>query len=492
VTKCIFCDNDLTEDTKPEHILLNALGGRKTTKRVDCSACNNEFGSTIDDEVGKQVAILRNMLQLDSGGGRAPPMLRNLQSGSDIINLRNDGTPELVVKPFSVRKLEDGRFELQITAKSIDEAARYIPHIAAQIGCSEEQVLEILKSATGSCVERRPDTVHHALGFGGPLAVRSAAKSALVLWATLVGNEDVKLQPYEQVRNFVVAGDEAFNQARVHLDSRYLPQSDRLQHRFGAFFNLIYVRSNEAGCVVAHFTMYNIISWHIVLAEEGGTPNARLGLISNPLEPAVWSDTIADEFDIDFAWLDSPDYADEFLRARERLEATMRHHVETQRSRELNRITADVFAKHGIVNEHEPGHGPRSPERDHPGDITTVRIACARPALCRRRSRRRNRCAAQRGAWQVGRPRLIARQFPLVAPAIPYGAIEAVNAVGGANLHPNHYVHARPKKMIGDHHPGGGLPPSTCFSIFTASSPYAVKFVLGFLIQFLPSSLTVQ
>jgi hypothetical protein len=36
----------------------------------------------------------------------------------------------------------------------------------------------------------------------------------------------------------------------------------------------------------------------------------------------------------------------------------MRHHVETQRSRELNRITADVFAKHGIVNEHEPVTDP--------------------------------------------------------------------------------------------------------------------------------------
>ena len=46
------------------------------------------------------------------------------------------------------------------------------------------------------------------------------------------------------------------------------------------------------------------------------------------LDPAVWSDTITDELDIDFAWLDSPDYADEFVRARERFETAMRHHVE--------------------------------------------------------------------------------------------------------------------------------------------------------------------
>jgi hypothetical protein len=184
--------------------------------------------------------------------------------------------------------------------------------------------------------------------------VRSAAKSALVLWATGVGNEEVSSTPYADARHFIVNGNEAFNRGRAHLDSRCLPHSDELQHRFGKFFNLIYVRSDGAGRVVAHFTLYNIISWQIVLAEAGGTPNARIGLISDPLDPVMWSDTIADEVNIDFAWLNNPDYSDEFVRARERFEATVRHHVETQRAYEVNRIIGDVFAKHGIIDEHEP------------------------------------------------------------------------------------------------------------------------------------------
>jgi hypothetical protein len=359
MAKCIFCDTELTEDTKPEHILLNALGGRKTTRRVDCSACNGMFGSTIDDKVGKQVAVLRNALQLDSGTGNPSPMLRHIHSGNDIINLTRDGTPELVAKPFVVRKLEDGRFELQITAKSVEEAAPYIPHIAAQLGCSEEQVLEILKSTTGSYVERRPDTVDHPLEFGGPLAVRSAAKSALVLWATLVGNDEVRSSPYDATRRFIVEGNEAFSLARTHIDSRYLPHGEELQRRFGKFFNLIYLSSDESGRVVAHFTLYNVISWQIVLAEAGGTPNARIALVSNPLEPAQWSDTIADEIDIEFAWLNSPDYTDEFKRTRERFGAIFQHHVETQRTRELHRIAAYVFEKNGIVDEHQPMTDPQ-------------------------------------------------------------------------------------------------------------------------------------
>jgi hypothetical protein len=118
------------------------------------------------------------------------------------------------------------------------------------------------------------------------------------------------------------------------------------------------VRSNEAGRVVAHFTLYNVISWWILLTEAGGTPNLKIGLISNPLDPAIWSDTIADKIDIDFAWLDSPDYSDQFARARERLTAAMQQHVDMARPREVNRIVTEVFEKYGIVGEHAPVTDP--------------------------------------------------------------------------------------------------------------------------------------
>ena len=58
---CLFCDSELDESTKPEHILLNALGGRKTTTKAVCSTCNNTFGSTIDYELALQVIEIRNL-----------------------------------------------------------------------------------------------------------------------------------------------------------------------------------------------------------------------------------------------------------------------------------------------------------------------------------------------------------------------------------------------------------------------------------------------
>src|SRR5712671_4669522 len=106
--RCIFCDNVLDGTTKPEHILLNALGGRKTTRKLICSDCNNRFGGTIDDALSAQVPTIRNLLQFESGSGKSPPMLRSLQSGKDKINIKSDGRAELVAPPFSVTKRPDG------------------------------------------------------------------------------------------------------------------------------------------------------------------------------------------------------------------------------------------------------------------------------------------------------------------------------------------------------------------------------------------------
>lgn len=59
--------------------------------------------------------------------------------------------------------------------------------------------------------------------------------------------------------------------------------------------------------------MYNLIGWHLVLAEEGGVPNQRIALISNPLDPAIW---LTDEMNIDFSMAEQSGLFRQF-RARE-------------------------------------------------------------------------------------------------------------------------------------------------------------------------------
>jgi HNH endonuclease len=346
---CLFCPTELDGTTKPEHILLNALGGRKTTTKAICSCCNNTFGATVDDVLASQVAALRNLLRLESGTGNVAPSLNNIQAGEQKINIKGDGTLEIVHKPFTIELLEDGKWNVEILARSEEHLAEIIPHLAKALKIPEENLRAQLGGAQASLITRRPAAVHHELRLGGPDAIRSAIKACLVLWSTLVGNDEVKSAPYDAARKFVLDGDGQFLRDRTHLDSRQFADVERMKAAYGLLFNMVYVRSDELGRVVGHFTLYNAIAWQVTLAEAGGAPNAKVALISNPLDPRYWSDRAAAEFDVPFVWLNSPDYTDECVRPKARLHAIIQHYFETTMPKEHGRIIDECFARLDIA-----------------------------------------------------------------------------------------------------------------------------------------------
>lgn len=360
---CIFCGTELGKDTKPEHILLNALGGRKTTQRVICSKHNNDFGGDIDDDLAGQVEVLRNHLQLESGTGKPPPALKNIQAGGESISIGSDGRPRLVKPPFIVTDLPDGKFNVEIHARAPEDIQKMIPHLAARLRMLEEDVIkQITQNGQASLVEKRPGGVRHHIAFGTEESLRSVAKSCLVLFATVAGNEAVKSAPFDEARSFVLQGDLAFNKARIQIDSRDVPGLDEWKKQFGPFFNLVYVRSNEAGRVIGHFAIYNTISWQIVLAERRGPPNLMAVVVSNPLDPATWEDDAAKLPDIPFVWLDEADRTYELERAHQRLIAMVQHHTDAARETEIGRICDDVFAKHGITTDDQAVTDPAAME----------------------------------------------------------------------------------------------------------------------------------
>ena len=64
---CVLCKTQVSENEKPEHILLDALGGRKTTRDVLCSICNNKMGAGPDKDLAESVGALRTIANLKSG-----------------------------------------------------------------------------------------------------------------------------------------------------------------------------------------------------------------------------------------------------------------------------------------------------------------------------------------------------------------------------------------------------------------------------------------
>lgn len=350
---CIFCPGVLDRHTKPEHVLLNALGGRKTTTQVICSACNNQFGKGIDKAHADQVDVIRNLLNMQSGSGKLAPMLRKVQAGAEVLNIRGDGTFEPVTKPFIYKQRPGGSFEVEINAGSLEEIKSMVPHLAAALGMREEQIRDQLPAARARVVERRPDTIHFSLAFGGHDAIRSAAKACLVLWTLRVGRDEVRSQTYDAVRHFITVGDDSFLRSRTKLDSRMLECADRVKDDYGPLFNFIYIGSDAAGRVIGHFTFYNVLGFQVVLAESGGSPDQSIGLVSNPLVPSAWSDEAAAVYKIRFDWLNRPEYDETFETQRMRVSDLIQTYYDRATPKELHRMVDSAFDKHGL-GENDP------------------------------------------------------------------------------------------------------------------------------------------
>ena len=268
------------------------------TRDADCSACNERFGGTIDSTLAAQVITLRNTMQLRSGSGDLPPGLPKVKAGNQVVRIESDGTIRLRGKPFSIDNRADGGWDLEIRANSEAHLQSLMPGIATQLGISLDSLRTQILS-TGTVMEQRSylDEVGQHLGFGGPDALRSITKSALVLWSSLVGNEEVRSDPYEAARSFVTNGDKDFNLESTCLDTRKLPFENEAKAAFGPLFNLLYICSDDIGRVIGHFTLYNFIGWRFILAEHGGSRDLRVALISNPENPSHWSSEAAAKFD---------------------------------------------------------------------------------------------------------------------------------------------------------------------------------------------------
>jgi hypothetical protein len=347
---CIFSEHVLDENTKPEHILHDAFGGRKTTRRVICSGCNNIFGGGIDKVLTGQFEVIRNLFQMKSGSGGTAPMLRKVKAGSQTINVQGDGVLELVTKPFTIEKHPDGRFDLRVTASTLEEMQRYVPNIAASLGISEDLLREQLAQGKASMVEWRPPAAGFGMTLGGPDALRSVAKACLVLWSLKVGNDEVRGAPYAGIRSYILNDDPNYIRTRTNLDTRVFEYAGKLKEHYGPLFNLIYVRSDDTGRVIGHFTAYNLLGHQVVLAESGGIPSQATGLVSNPLNPGVWSDKLAADFDLPFQWLAQPEYST--MAAKDRFIEMQKIYEAIFRTKEIERLSNSVFSKYGL-DQHE-------------------------------------------------------------------------------------------------------------------------------------------
>ncbi|MGE0174041.1 MAG: HNH endonuclease [Oligoflexales bacterium] len=308
--KCVFCRNEFDQESNtPEHILLNALGGRLTSRKVDCADCNNRFGAGIDNSMANSVAEFRCIGGLRSGDRKLPPPIMDIKlKNGQCIDLLPGMIPRDRNVVFERNRLENGNLEVKFGAGSFRKIANMLPNIAKGSGLTLDQLVSTIRGIDIQIQKQAiAEFIPFKLSLGGLDPNRSMAKSLIVLWCHHFGCDEFTKGDFSGIVKFV--NDDAFAKVNdfASIDSRPLTlSSDVLRKQdFGTCFTFLHVRSDSSGGLKGIFRLYNLCSWIFSFDFVPARPDANVTLISNPFEPGNWEVFLDTDIGLDQNFMES-------------------------------------------------------------------------------------------------------------------------------------------------------------------------------------------
>ncbi|NIH19345.1 HNH endonuclease [Morganella morganii] len=196
---CALCDIEITEenDTK-EHIIPNAIGGRRKIKKFICKNCNNISGNDWESALAKQLNPLCLFFGISRERGESPSQLFET-TGGDKLKLNLDGSMDIEKPLYSETLMEPiDSVKIQIKARSISEAKRMLLGLKRKYPRIDlNKLIKNAKSEQSYC----PDMLKFHFSFGGQEAGRSIVKSALALAVSSGIPEEICIEAKNYLRN---------------------------------------------------------------------------------------------------------------------------------------------------------------------------------------------------------------------------------------------------------------------------------------------------
>jgi hypothetical protein len=122
-SECVIGNGPITAaNDSEEHILLNALGGVRTTSGFICAKHNNKTGSVWDAELASQLNGLIFAIKRDRG--RIPDQMVGTTAGETFVMLRDGGYA--LPKPALEKKQVGATTQIQVKARDMNEARKIL------------------------------------------------------------------------------------------------------------------------------------------------------------------------------------------------------------------------------------------------------------------------------------------------------------------------------------------------------------------------------
>lgn len=255
---CGLCGTSLTgENSSREHVIPNAIGGRKRVSDFLCVACNSTTGSEWDDELVRQLTPLCTMLNVKRSRGRNRAF--EVETVSDRrLTLDPDGWMGIAEPLFEAQELA-GKTSVRIRARTTHELKGMLSGLKKKH--PQIDVDELMKQAE-PVREYSVEPYAIALSVGGTVAGRSMVKSCLAM----VHDAGPATDQCEEAKHYLLKGEKpcfGFYTKRDLVRNR--PEK--------TFFHCIHVRGDpEQRQILAYmeyFGCLRFVAW-LSRAYEGG------------------------------------------------------------------------------------------------------------------------------------------------------------------------------------------------------------------------------
>lgn len=284
---CILCPRELNNES-PEHIILNAFGGKKKTTQVICTDCNLRIGNQADKLFVEDFELFLNAANISSGTGDPPKTLRNIELKDGTKIDLAPGFRPIHKKVIYKRKKSGEKTEVHIGVPTLGKLAEQFRNFASGVEITPDQFMKAIQSATIQSESTYiQETIKFSVPIGGRAQEQSIAKAALVLWALCTSNDEVRGSGFEATRTFVntplLPDAPPRNPWIVIPNIQPLPFKNSEKFAENDFSHTLAVWSDENGCVVGFYQLFGKIGYSIRLSEKGGSHLRGIILKQNPV-----------------------------------------------------------------------------------------------------------------------------------------------------------------------------------------------------------------
>lgn len=343
---CIYCGASLEIPSK-EHVLLNALGGRKTTRTICCRTCNNTFGSAIDRELALQLQFMNNQLGAKTGDGKQTSTIRNVKLEEGLtIHLAPELRPELAKGEIQEEKNEYGELiGSKIIAKSMEDAKHLIEAAQKKYNLTDEQVQSFTVEERYEYVQI-PEDFHFSIG--GKDHFRALAKMLLNLLCSKTDPNRLRTEAFREIREMISGTDHELNSNWVrHCYNLEFPNTESI----GEFQHRLFVFTTQATKLAyGLIELFGCLKFSCILSEHWEGPTLGFMYSVDPLTGKSLDLEIEQPQNITLAKLqEEEDFLNPIQAAIENLYS---------RSNQIRILNAQKEIVQRIVKKHIPDDNP--------------------------------------------------------------------------------------------------------------------------------------